>query len=49
MLSLLTNPFRFPSGRFTEDGSFIGQYGTGPRKGKKQATPDTAFNAATFV
>ncbi|KAF2352093.1 Fibronectin type III [Trinorchestia longiramus] len=41
------------AGRFTEDGSFIGQYGTGQRGKKKQQQPSsdatTPSNVATFV
>ncbi|KAA0202421.1 hypothetical protein HAZT_HAZT000084 [Hyalella azteca] len=39
------------AGRFTEDGSFIGQYGTGQRGKKKRSSQEatTPSNVATFV
>lgn len=45
----LTNPLnRFCAGKFTEDGSFIGQYGPGQAK-KKEEPPSTSSAVATYV
>jgi len=41
-------PHLFESGRFTEDGSFIGQYGPGNGK-KKQEEPPALSSVATYV